>query len=129
DVSEGSSLLRSPVFPEAFAWDAAQAALTIGQEVKIGVQDLQEKFGAVATAIKDHGQASLADEGAHFRQNGRKHFDQTSIGLGGDHEQWVAALVIEPVIRSGRHRQAHPGDMSLGQAMLPVVNADVPVEV
>src|ERR1035437_7080223 len=109
--------------------DTRKTALAIGQEIEVRVQDLLEEFGTVATAIKDDRDAALVQQSAHLCQDRRQHLDHPSIGLGGEHEQWVSALVVDPVVGSGRQGEAHPGHMRFGQTMLSVINAHVAVDV
>ena len=83
-VDDGVLVLEMP------ARDLAPAPLAVGQNVEAGLDDFHKELGAVAAAIKDHGDASFPDQGTHLREDAGQHLDQTGVGLGGDHEQRVA---------------------------------------
>jgi hypothetical protein len=71
------------------AADGAIAALTIGEQIKVSVEDLLEEFRAIAAAIKDDCDAPFPDQNAHLFQEDWEHLHQAGIGLGGDDEQRV----------------------------------------
>ena len=101
--------------------------LAIGQQIKVWRDYLLEEFGAVAAPIKDHRQAPLAHQRPHLGQDAGQHFDQPGVGLGHHDEQRVPGTIVDPVIRSGRQRDAHASHVGLGQGMLAVINPHVTV--
>ena len=128
-ISNGASTATGPSCLKAPARDAGIAALAIGEQVEAGQEDLLKEFGTVAAAIKDHGDASFPHQGPHLIEDGRQHFDQAGIGLGGDPEERVARTIIDPIVRSRRQRDTHAGHMGLGQGVLSVVNPHMTVGV
>jgi hypothetical protein len=84
-------------------------------------------FRAEAPAVEDDRHATLPHEAAEFGQQAGQHLDHPRVGLGGQDEQRVAFLVVDPVVGGGGHTQAHAGDVCLGQLALAVVDADVTV--
>lgn len=128
-IGDGPSVHSGSVLPESFSWNAAVASLAVGQQIKIGLQDLQEEPRTETAAIKHDGEPTPAHQAAQFPQEARKHLDQTGIGFGGDHKQRIARGVIDPVIGGRRHRQAHARQVSFGQTVLAMISAHMAVDV
>ena len=129
NVRNDASAATGPSWLKTCARDAGIAALAIGQQVKAGGLHLLKELGTVAAAIKDHRDAPFAHQGAHLAEDAGQHFDQTGVGLGGDDKQGIARTIVDPVIRSGRQRDAHARHMGLGQRVLAVVNPHMTVGV
>jgi hypothetical protein len=90
---------------------------------------LLKQLRAIAAAIEHHRNPTFAQQPTHLLQDVGEHLYQTGVGLGGDYEQRLAGCIVDPVVGGGRHRQAHLRHMGLGQPVLTVINADVPVHV
>ena len=114
---------------EARPWNAAPAALPVGEDIEAVLDDLLEERWAPPAAVEDHRDAPHADEPTHLCEQDRQHGDEPGVGLGGDDEERVAVLVVGPVVGGGRHGDAHAGQMSLRQRVFPVIGADVAVHV
>ena len=105
------------------------APFAIGEQIKAGGQDLLKEFGTEPATIKDHREPSLAHQAADLFQQSRQHLDQTGVGLGRDDEQRIAARIIDPIIRSGRHGKAHAGHVGFGQRVFAVIHPHVAIKV
>ena len=103
--------------------------LAIGEQIKAGFEDLLKVLGAIPTAIEHDRHAPISDEKSGLLKDAREHFNQAGVGLGGDDEQGIASLIVDPVVGSRRHRQAHLSDMGFWQPMFAVVNPDVAVDI
>ena len=114
---------------ETPARDSGIAALAIGEQVEASSQQVLEQFGAEPAAIKDHCQAPLAHEGADLFQYPGQHFHQAGVGFGRDDKQWIASLVVDPIVRGGGQGDAHAGHMGLGKSVLAVVDPHMAVDV
>ena len=129
DIGNGLSATPGAAELEAFARDAGVTPFAIGQQIKAGGEDLLEEFGAVAAAIKNHRESSLAHQRPHLGQDAGQHFDQAGVGLGSNDEQRVAGTIVDPVIRSGWQRDAHARHVGFGQRVLSVIDPHVAVGV
>ena len=83
--------------------NVAGLALAVRQEVEVGLQQLLEELGAPAPAVEHNGDPAFADELAHLVQDLGEHLDHTGVSCGGDHQERVTGLVVDPVVRGGGH--------------------------
>ncbi len=117
------------VSTELPSWNAAGASLAIGQDVEALGSQLGEELGAPTATIENDGDASVTDEATDLVEQRRQHLDQPGIGLGGHDEEWLAVSVVDPVVGRGRHRDPHPRHVRLRQRAVPVIHADMAVDV
>src|SRR5208283_1944846 len=89
NIRNSASTATSPSWLKTRVRDAVIAALAIGQQVKVGGEDLLEELGTVAAAIKDHGDASFSHQGSHLAEDDGQHLDQPGVSLGGDDKQGI----------------------------------------
>ena len=98
NIGEGLAVAPGAAGSKTLSGDAGIAPFAIGQQIKIGSDDLLKEFGTVAAAIKNHGEPSLAHQRTYLGEYPGEHFDQAGVGLSGDNEQRVAGAIVDPII-------------------------------
>src|SRR6516165_1302835 len=106
-VEHGATADEAPLI------DATAPALAVGQHIEAAVDHRGEQFRAPATAVEDNGDSSLADDLPHLSEQTGHSLRQSSIDLSGNHQQWVAGAVVDPIIGAGRHGQMSPRHVSI----------------
>ena len=83
------------------------AALAIAEHIKALLGQLLEELRAPALAIEHDGHAPLAHQRAHLGQDlGAQHRQQIVVGRGGDHEQRLGVLLVDPEsVVAGMHKR------------------------
>jgi hypothetical protein len=117
------------VFAEPRPRQAGGTALAIRQQVEARRYQLGEELRAPTSAVKDHGQSPLSEQGARLVEERWQHFHQPRVGFSGHDEKGFADGVVDPVVRGRGHGQAHPCDMGFGQGGLTVEDAHVSIDV
>ncbi len=129
-VSHLPTVQPCPVPSEPFSSDVAGAPLAIGQDVKAHGQQILKQFGTPAAAVKDNGGVPVrSQEFAYFAQHRREHPGHTGVGIGGDHEQGIAALIVDPIIGACGCGEMHAGHIGLRNRVFAVVGPNMAVNI
>ena len=106
-VEHGATADEAPLI------DATAPALAIGQYVEAVLDHRSEQFRAPAAAVEDNGDLSLANHLPHLAKQPGHSLGQGSIDLSGNHQQWVAGAIVDPVVGAGGHGQMSTRNISI----------------
>src|SRR5208337_3305149 len=109
---------------EALLGDLANAAFTIGKDVKIHGQQLAKELWTPSATIEDNRDTPIgSDEFANLLQDRHQHFGHRIIGIRGNHKEWIPGSIINPVIGGRGNCEACACIISLGNCVFPMIGA------